>query len=72
MDEYRLTERVARRKTGEKPVEMKFRKCRGNGQDESNNGEGSLPFATWLMAIMAQLIISLEQWSHIEEKNSRC
>lgn len=51
---------------------MRFRKYRGNGQEESNNGEGSLPFSTWLMAMMAQLIISLGQWSHIEEKNNRC
>lgn len=72
MDEYRLTGRVARRKSGEKPVEMGFRKCRGSGQDGSNNREGSLPFSTRLMAIMAQLIISLRRWSRIEEKNSGC
>lgn len=37
-----------------------------------NNREGSLPFSTRLMAIMAQLIISVRQWSHIEEKSSGC
>lgn len=51
---------------------MRIREYGGNGQDESNNGEGSLPFSTWLMAEMAQLIISSGQWGHIEEKNNGC
>lgn len=32
MDEYRLTERAVRKET----VQVRFRRCRGNGQDEWN------------------------------------